>query len=118
MRLERGDEAIEGGARVCGHTPTLSGYDAKWTGNWSQFERCCVSQPAPPTVTRARKFINGKEYELRIVTIEPNYTRQEAKQLLTDEPEYRRWALAHARLYLRGKRKVGARPRPPRVQPP
>jgi len=74
-----------------------------------------VSQPAPPTVTRARKFINGKEYELRIVTIEPNFTRQEAKQLLTDEAEYGRWELDRTRLYLGGKRKVWLRRRIMRI---
>lgn len=72
-------------------------------------------KPAPQVVTRSRKFINGKEYELRIVTIEPNFTRQEAKRLLTDEAEYGRWELDRTRLYMGGKRKVWLRRRIMRV---
>lgn len=72
--------------------------------------------PAAPVQTRPRKLINGKEYELRIVTIEPNLSRQEAKELLTDEAEYGKWELDRTRLYMGGKRKIWLRRRIIRMQ--
>lgn len=73
-------------------------------------------QPAATAVTRPRKLINGKEYELRIITIDPNLTRQEAKELLTDEAEYGKWELDRTRLYMGGRRKVWLRRRVMRVK--
>ena len=70
---------------------------------------------APAAVKRSRKFINGKEYELRVVTIDPNITRQETKELLTDEAEYGRWELDRTRLYMGGRRKIWLRRRIMRI---
>jgi len=75
-----------------------------------------VLQPAAKAVTRSRKLINGKEYELRIVTIDPNLSRQDAKELLTDEAEYGKWELDRTRLYMGGRRKVWLRRRIMRMQ--
>lgn len=75
-----------------------------------------MSQPAAPTKPRGRKLINGKEYELRIVTIDPHLSRQEAKELLTDEAEYGRWELDRTRLYMGGTRKVWLRRRIMRIK--
>ncbi|HLR55822.1 MAG TPA: DUF5703 family protein [Actinomycetales bacterium] len=53
---------------------------------------------------------------MRVVTIDPNITRQETKELLTDEAEYGRWELDRTRLYMGGKRKIWLRRRIMRIR--
>lgn len=71
-------------------------------------------QSAPLTEIQ-RKFINGKEYELRIVTVGRGLSKQDAKEMLTEEAEYGRWELDRTRIYMGGVRKVWLRRRIMRV---
>lgn len=71
-------------------------------------------QSAPSTEIQ-RKFINGKEYELRIVTVDRGLSKQDTKAMLTEEAEYGRWELDRTRIYMGGVRKVWLRRRIMRV---
>ncbi len=51
----------------------------------------------------------GGHYEYRVLTLEPQVGRGDARRLLTDEAEYGRWELARALLYPGGRRKVWLR---------
>ncbi|HLS26791.1 MAG TPA: DUF5703 family protein [Beutenbergiaceae bacterium] len=48
-------------------------------------------------------------YETRVFTLPPRSSRQEVRQLLTEQAEYGRWELARLRLYAGGERKVWLR---------
>ena len=55
------------------------------------------------------------EYEFRVITLPPQVSRAEARQLLTEHAEYGRWELARVRLYAGGMRRVWLRRRIIRV---
>jgi hypothetical protein len=49
------------------------------------------------------------EYEFRVITLPPQISRAEARQLLTEHAEYGRWELARVRLYAGGTRRIWLR---------
>jgi len=59
----------------------------------------------------------GGEYEYRVLRLPRSTSRNDARQLLTDEAEYGRWELARTRLYAGGERRVWLRRKIIRVSP-
>ncbi|SNS42559.1 hypothetical protein SAMN06309944_0203 [Micrococcales bacterium KH10] len=57
-----------------------------------------------------------REYEYRVVTLTPDTSRNEARELLTQAAEYGQWELARSRWYIGGMRKVWLRRRVMRVR--
>lgn len=51
----------------------------------------------------------GGQYEYRVVTIDRETSKGDARRRLTEEAEYGRWELARTRLYAGGGRKVWLR---------
>ena len=51
----------------------------------------------------------GREYEVRMLTIPRDLSRSQTRQMLTDEAERGRWELARSVLYVGGERRVWLR---------
>ena len=51
----------------------------------------------------------GREYEVRVLTIPRDSSRSQTRQMLTDEAERGRWELARSVLYIGGERRVWLR---------
>lgn len=65
-------------------------------------------------VRRPRRPRYGS-YEYRVLTIPPNTSGDDARQLLTDHAEYGHWELARTRIAMGGTRRVWLRRRVIRV---
>ncbi|WP_324652795.1 DUF5703 family protein [Georgenia sp. H159] len=52
---------------------------------------------------------NASQYEFRVLSLPASASRNQVRQLLTEEAEYGRWELARTRLYMGGSRKVWLR---------
>ncbi|GAA2527187.1 DUF5703 family protein [Rarobacter incanus] len=57
-----------------------------------------------------------REYEVKVITIAPDATRNEARELLTHAAEYGQWEMTRSLWYIGGARKVWLRRRVMRVQ--
>ena len=60
-------------------------------------------------VPRDHWTAQGREYEVRMVTIPRDHSRSQTHQMLTEEAERGRWELARSVLYVGGERRVWLR---------
>ncbi|AEE45906.1 DUF5703 family protein [Cellulomonas fimi] len=51
----------------------------------------------------------GGQYEYRVLTLPRTTSRNDARQMLTEQAEYGRWELARSVLYVGGERRVWLR---------
>ena len=51
----------------------------------------------------------GPEYEVRVLTLPPSWSRGDVRRVLADEAAHGRWELARTRVYVGGVRKVWLR---------
>jgi len=58
----------------------------------------------------------GGQYEYRVLTLPRTTSRNDARQMLTEQAEYGRWELARSVLYVGGERRVWLRRRIIRVR--
>lgn len=59
---------------------------------------------------------SAPQYEVKVLTLPRTTSRNDVRQLLTEEAEYGKWELTRLRLYVGGYRKVWLRRRIIRVQ--
>jgi len=58
----------------------------------------------------------GGQYEYRVLTLPRTTSRNDARQMLTEQAEYGRWELARSVVYVGGERRVWLRRRIIRVR--